>query len=209
MVEPSTVGHGAENWWARNARSLKSLFRIAFGLVWLVDGALKFTSGFVNSFPAAVQTAAGNAPSWLSGWYSFWVTQANGNPSLIVYTVGILELALGIAVVAGLLRKVAYVAGVALSLLIWAVPEGFGGPYSPGAGGTDVGAGVIYALLFLALIVFNSVYGVSRYSLDYYIEGRFPSWARLAEFSPWSTRPRNDVPRLSAASESNSSAGVG
>ncbi|MCI4346080.1 MAG: DoxX family protein [Thermoplasmata archaeon] len=201
MVESRTTGPGAENWWARNVRSLKSLFRIAFGLVWLVDGALKFTSGFVNSFPTAVQTAAGNSPSWLSGWYSFWVTQANANPSLIVYTVGILELALGIALVAGLLRKVAYVGGVVLSLLIWAVPEGFGGPYSPGAGGTDVGAGVIYALLFVALIIFNSVYGSSRFSLDYYIENRFPPWARLAEFSPWSTPSRAVGPKVSPSAE--------
>ncbi|HZY71104.1 MAG TPA: hypothetical protein VFF67_09045 [Thermoplasmata archaeon] len=175
---------GQASWWSRNVSWLKPAFRIAFGLVWLVDGALKFTSGFVDSFPGAVQTAAGNSPSWLSGWFSFWVTQSNTNAALIVYTVGALELALGLALVAGFARKLAYSGGVVLSLLIWAVPEGFGGPYGSGAGGTDVGAGIVYSILFLGLIVLNATFGASRASLDYYIESHLPSWRRIAEFGP-------------------------
>ena len=101
---------------------------------------------------------------------------------MIVYTVGILEILLGVALIAGFMRKVAYLGGVVLSLLIWAVPEGFGGPYAGGTGGTDVGAGVVYALLFLGLIVISATYGPSRYSLDHLIERRYPPWARLAEF---------------------------
>lgn len=170
------------SWWVRRASALKTLFRVLFGVVWLIDGALKFTSGFVNTFPTAVQTAQSNSPSWLAGWYSFWISQAGTNATLIVYTVGGLELLLGLALVFGFLRKVAYLGGVILSLLIWAVPEGFGGPYAGGTGGTDVGAGVVYALLFLGLIVISATYGPSRYSLDHLIERRFPGWARLAEF---------------------------
>jgi uncharacterized membrane protein YphA (DoxX/SURF4 family) len=170
------------NWWARHAKWLANAFRISFGIVWLVDGILKFTSGFVDGFPGAVQSAADNAPGWLSGWYSFWVSQANGNATVIVYAVGLAELALGVALVLGFMRKVAYLAGTVLSFLIWAVPEGFGGPYSPGAGGTDVGVGVIYALLFLGLIVMNAAFGPSRASVDHLIERRFPGWWRIAEF---------------------------
>ena len=171
-------------WWVSHASVLKTVFRLMFGVVWLIDGALKFTSGFVNTFPTAVQTAQTNAPTWLSGWYAFWLAQANANPTLIVYTVGVLELLLGIALLAGFLRKLAYLGGVVLSLLIWAVPEGFGGPYAGGTGGTDVGAGVVYALLFLGLIVISATYGPSRYSLDHLIERRYAGWARLAEFGP-------------------------
>jgi uncharacterized membrane protein YphA (DoxX/SURF4 family) len=171
------------SWWVRNSSPLKTTFRVLLGLVWLVDGVLKFTSGFVAGFPNAVAVAQGNAPSWLSGWYSFWTNQAASYPTLIVYTVGVLEALLGVVLILGLLRKLAYTGGIVLSLLIWAVPEGFGGPYQYGAGGTDVGAGVIYAVAFLGLILINATYGASRYSLDYYIERRFPRWARIAEFS--------------------------
>jgi uncharacterized membrane protein YphA (DoxX/SURF4 family) len=187
------------NWWSRNVDGLKTALRVVFGLVWVIDGALKFTSGFVSGFPGAVQTASGNAPAWLSGWYGFWVPQANANPALIVYTVGILELVLGLALLAGFLRKIAYVGGVALSLLIWAVPEGFGGPYGSGAGGTDVGTGVIYALVFVGLIIINSTFGASRWSLDALIERHWPRWGRIAEFQnagapePGTRRPTGAV----------------
>ena len=101
---------------------------------------------------------------------------------MIVYTVGTLEVLLGLALVFGFIRKIAYLGGVVLSLLIWAVPEGFGGPYTAGSGTTDVGTGVIYAIAFFGLILINATYGSSRYSLDYYIERRFPAWAKLSEF---------------------------
>ncbi|MFI5413957.1 MAG: nitrite reductase, partial [Candidatus Lutacidiplasmatales archaeon] len=101
-------------------------------------------------------------------------------PSFWVYLVGSLELALGLALIFGFMRKFAYVGGAFLSLFIWAVPEGFGGPYGPGS--TDIGTGAMYALLFLALILINATYGPSKWSADHLIEGRFPRWAKVAEF---------------------------
>jgi uncharacterized membrane protein YphA (DoxX/SURF4 family) len=178
----ATVDSNA-SWWVRHVRPLKTIFRLLLGVAWLADGILKFTSGFVNDFLASVQASQANAPSWLSGWFNFWATQAGTNSTLIVYTVGTLEVALGVALLLGFMRKVAYLGGVVLGLLIWAVPEGFGGPYQSGAGGTDIGTGIIYAIAFLGLIVINAMYGPSRYSLDYYIERRFPGWARVAEFA--------------------------
>lgn len=185
-----TTGPHAENsvWWVQHAKPLKTLFRILLGIAWLTDGILKFTSGFVDNFLTAVQASQANAPGWLSGWFNFWAAQAAANPTLIVYTVGALEVALGLALLLGFARKIAYLGGVVLALLIWAVPEGFGGPYQSGAGGTDIGTGVIYAIAFLGLIVINATYGPSRYSLDAFIERRFPAWARLAEFGPVPTR---------------------
>ncbi len=178
------VDVGAEQlgWWARNARWIKTAFRLLLGAAWLVNGLLKFTSGYVDSFLSDVQASQSNAPSWLSGWYGFWVGQATNNSTLIVYTVGVLETLLGVALLLGLLRKITYSAGAILSLLIWAIPEGFGGPYQGGAGGTDVGVGLAYAIGFLGLIVINASLGPSRWSLDYLIEHRFPSWRKLAEF---------------------------
>ncbi|HEV2317943.1 MAG TPA: DoxX family membrane protein [Thermoplasmata archaeon] len=185
----------AVSWWARHAAPLGTTLRILLGVVWLIDGVLKFTGGFVDSFPSAVQGAAANSPGWLSGWFSFWETQASGHSAVIVYTVGTLELALGLALLFGFARRLAYIGGVFLSLLIWAVPEGFGGPYSSGAGGTDVGTGVIYAIAFLGLIIINATSGPSRLSLDYYLERRFPAWRVVAEFSqPLTVHPPSGPP---------------
>lgn len=175
---------GNTTWWVRHVHSLKTTFRILLGVAWLADGVLKFTSGFVNNFLDSVQASQANAPGWLSGWFSFWAAQATANSTAIVYTVGALEVALGLALIIGFMRKIAYAGGVALALLIWAVPEGFGGPYQSGSGGTDIGTGIIYAIAFLGLILINATFGPSRYSLDFHIERRFPRWARLAEFGP-------------------------
>jgi uncharacterized membrane protein YphA (DoxX/SURF4 family) len=182
LAHSSTSSTSSPNWWVRHVRSLKTVFRVLLGVAWFTDGILKFTSGFVNSFLGSVQASQANAPSWLAGWFNFWTAQATANSTLIVYTVGVFEVALGLALLFGFMRKISYLGGVVLGLLIWAVPEGFGGPYQTGAGGTDVGAGIIYAIAFLGLIVINAMYGPSRYSLDYYLERRFPRWVKVAEF---------------------------
>ncbi len=182
-------------WWSVHAIQLKTVFRFLLGAIWLVNGVLKFTSGYVDSFLNDVQTSQANAPSWLAGWYSFWADQASANGTAIVYTVGALETLLGLALVLGFLRKIAYALGVVLSLLIWSIPEGFGGPYQSGSGATDVGTGLVYAVAFLGLIVINAAYGPSRWSLDALIERRFQGWTRLAEFGP---RPPVQAPRAGA-----------
>jgi uncharacterized membrane protein YphA (DoxX/SURF4 family) len=93
--------------------------------------------------------------------------------------VGALEFTLGLSLIVGVGRKVAYTGGFFLSLLIWSVPEGFGGPYGPGS--TDIGTGIIYAFVFLFLLILNAAFGPSEFSLDAIIERRWPAWARIAE----------------------------
>jgi nitrite reductase (NO-forming) len=166
------------NWFVRNVYWLKSLIRIVFGVVWLIDGYLKFQPGFIDSFPDLIKSSG--QPSWLQPWFNFWYNITVGNAAPFVYGIGILEVSLGVALILGVLRKLAYIAGLLLSLLIWAVPEGFGGPYGPGA--TDIGTGIAYSFVFLSLIIINATSGTSKYSLDYLIERRMPSWKRVAEF---------------------------
>ncbi len=173
-----------DSWIYRHREGLKATLRVAFGLIWGVDGAFKFGPDVVANFPGMVQDAGAGQPAWLGGWFSFWASQASQHAALWVYTTGFLELALAFALVFGFLRKIAYGGGILLSLLIWAVPEGFGGPYGPSS--TDVGTGVVYAIAFLFLMIINATYGPSRYSLDRSIERRWPVWARLAEIrGPW------------------------
>ena len=166
------------NWIVRNVYWLKSFIRIILGIVWLIDGSLKFQPGFVDSFAGLIKSAG--QPGWLQPWFNFWYNVTVGNAAPFVYGIGILEISLGVALVLGVVRKLAYMGGLILSLLIWAVPEGFGGPYGPGS--TDIGTGIAYSFVFLSLIIINALSGTSKYSLDYLIERRFPSWRRVAEF---------------------------
>ncbi|MGH8213641.1 MAG: multicopper oxidase domain-containing protein, partial [Rhodanobacteraceae bacterium] len=69
-------------------------------------------------------------------------------------------------------------AGALFSLLIWSTAEGFGGPYTVGA--TNMGAGIIYVLVFIALIVISRT-GPSPYSIDYYLEKTWPRWRLVSE----------------------------
>ena len=166
------------NWIVRNVYWLKSFIRIILGVVWLVDGSLKFQPGFVHSFPDLIKSAG--QPAWLQPWFNFWYNATVGNAAPFVYGIALLEVSLGVALVLGLVRKLAYIGGLILSLLIWAIPEGFGGPYGPGS--TDIGTGIAYSFVFLSLIIINAMSGTSKYSLDYLIERRLPSWKRVAEF---------------------------
>lgn len=105
--------------------------------------------------------------------------QSSANAALDVYMVAGLEFALAFALIAGFLRKTAYVGGIALSLLIWAVPEGFGGPYEPGT--FDVGVGIVYALGLLTLLSLEASREANRGTIDAWIERRIPAWSRWAE----------------------------
>ncbi|OLE83092.1 MAG: hypothetical protein AUF79_18825 [Crenarchaeota archaeon 13_1_20CM_2_51_8] len=174
------VGKESRKWVVRNVSWLKSFIRIFLGIVWLIDGFLKFSPGLVDSFPDLVRSAGGGQPTWLQPWFSFWSSVTIGNAALVVYTTGVLEVALGLALVVGFMRKIAYLGGIIFSLFIWAIPEGFGGPYGPGS--TDIGTGIIYSFVFLSLVIINTISGASKYSLDFFIERKYPFWKRLSEF---------------------------
>ncbi len=168
----------SRNWVVRNVSWLKSFIRIILGIVWLIDGYLKFSPGLVDSFPALIK--AEGQPAWLQPWFNFWSSVTSANAAPFVYSIGTLEVALGVALVLGFMRKIVYLGGMVLSLLIWAIPEGFGGPYGPAS--TDIGTGVIYSFLFLSLIIINTISGPSKYSLDFLLERKIGFWKRVAEF---------------------------
>jgi len=174
------VGEASQKWVLRHVNSLKSFIRIFLGIVWLIDGYLKFSPGLVDSFPDLVRSAGDGQPTWLQPWFNFWSSVTTGNAALFVYTTGVLEVALGAALVLGFMRKIAYLGGIIFSLFIWAIPEGFGGPYGPGS--TDIGTGIIYSFVFLSLVIINTISGPSKYSLDFLLEQKYPFWKRLAEF---------------------------
>jgi nitrite reductase (NO-forming) len=168
-----------DKWFARNVFSLKTIVRIIFGVFWVIDGALKFDPGFVNTFPSLIKDVASGQPSWLAGWFSFWASTTSSNPAFYVYSTGLLEVVLAFCLIFGLMRKLSYTVSFLLSLIIWSVPEGFGGPYGPSS--SDIGTGIVYALVALMLLLINATFGPSRHSLDFFIEKRWPRWKNVAE----------------------------
>ena len=170
----------ASGWIYSNRIKLKTAMRVVFGMVWLIDGSLKFQPGTVAVFAQLVQQAGQGQPLWIQPWFTFWFNIVSQNPGFWAYSVGIGEIALGIGLVFGLLRKLTYIVGFFMSLMIWAVPEGLGGPYGPGS--TDIGTGIIYSFVFLALMIISASYGTSKYSVDGWIEKRIRWWHALSEF---------------------------
>jgi nitrite reductase (NO-forming) len=185
---PEVARERTASWWARHSTGVWTSFSALLGIALAIDGYLKFASGYNTGSPPVIvsdiQKAQGANPSWLSGWFSFWATQASNNPTGLVYTVGTFELLIGLALIFGFMRKFAYVGGIILALMIWSIPEGFGEVFPiSGSGTTDVGTGLIYAIALVGMIALSAAVGPNPYTLDYYIERRFPTWARIAEFS--------------------------
>ena len=169
-----------------NRLFLKTAIRIIFGIVWLIDGAFKFLFDSPATFTQMVQAAGVSQPAFLMPWFNFWAGVVGQTPQFWFYLIAISETLLGLALIFGFVRKIAYSLGLFLSLIIWAVPEGFGGAYGPSS--TDIGTGIIYAIVFLALILINTEFGISRYSLDEWLEGKIGWWYKLAEFGDYSAR---------------------
>ncbi|MGH8415139.1 MAG: multicopper oxidase domain-containing protein [Gammaproteobacteria bacterium] len=155
--------------------------RVAFGVIWLVDAALTWSNEFAVHYVGYLHNAAQGQPAWSAWWFDMWIALVTPNAGVFVWLTRIAETALALALILGLARKTVYVIGALFSLLIWSTAEGFGGPYTVGA--TNMGSAIAYVLIFVALISINTRGGTSPYSLDYYIEKRWPRWRRIAEWS--------------------------
>jgi uncharacterized membrane protein YphA (DoxX/SURF4 family) len=162
-----------------------------FGVIWGLDAIIKLQTGFANSVLSIMQNVTQGQPAWLSGWFSFWSAQVASNPTPIAYSIIAIELLLSIALILGFMRKFAYTGGFFYSMFIWAVPEGFGGPY--GAGSTDIGTGIIYAFAFLLLILLEIASTSNEWTLDSRIEKFWPKWKRVAEIKTSNDKTYSDV----------------
>jgi nitrite reductase (NO-forming) len=156
--------------------------RAAFGLAWALDAYFKWRPVFFNNYLSYITGISDGQPAWLLPWFHLWDRVISPDPTLFAWLTRLVETVIAIGLLAGFARKWIYVLGAAFALVIWSVPEGFGGPYVPGA--TDVGAGLIYAFLFLALILIDYALGRSPYSVDFYLERKFPAWHKVAEWAP-------------------------
>jgi len=139
------------------------ILRIVFGLVWAIDAWFKWQPDFINNFSSYLQGTLDGQPGWVQTWIHFWIKIVGVDPHIFAHLVAIGETAIAIALIVGAFSNLTYLVGVLLSIVIWTSAEGFGGPYV--AGSTDIGAAIIYVLVFAGLFLANAglYYGVDRY----------------------------------------------
>lgn len=146
-----------------------AVLRIVFGAVWLIDASFKWNSAFINNFTDYITQGAQGQPALVQAWIQYWVKGVSVDPHFFAILVAVAETALAVSLLFGLLTEIGIVGGIALSLVIWSTAEGFGGPYV--AGSTDIGAAVIYIIVFVALWLGRCW---RYYSIDPYIRKRIP-----------------------------------
>jgi len=157
----------------------KDAMRISFGVIWLIDAVLKWLPGFRSSYMPTIMGTAQGQPGWLRWWFDFWIRLQHPQTTCFAYFVAVVETLIAAALIIGFARKLTYISAIAFSVLIWATAEGFGGPYTSGA--SDIGTGIIYAVVFAGLLALSYYAGAARYSADYYIEHRISWWWKVAE----------------------------
>jgi uncharacterized membrane protein YphA (DoxX/SURF4 family) len=153
--------------------------RLLFGVIFAIDAVLKWLPGYRNTYISQLKTAAAGQPSWLHGWFHFWITLQSDAPTFFAVLTGVTETTLALVLLLGIARRAGYSLGIVYSLLVWAVGEGFGGPYTSGS--TDVGTGIVYAVLFLTLLTFAPPARRERMSADHSVVSRWSWWRILAE----------------------------
>jgi thiosulfate dehydrogenase (quinone) large subunit len=153
--------------------------RLLFGIIFGTDAVLKWLPGYRSSYLSQLRSVAKGQPSWLHGWFSFWVTFQSHAPATFAVLAGVAETGLALCLLLGIARRLGYTIGVIYTLLIWGVGEGFGGPYMSGS--TDVGTGIVYALLFVTLLTFAPPARRERLSADRALVARWRWWRFLAE----------------------------
>lgn len=115
-------------------------------------------------------------PHFVYVWMGFWLGLIQVNPTLFAVMEAATETLLALCFLLGLFTDGACIIGIFLSLGIWAIPEGFGGPYVAGQS-TDIGTAFPYIILSALLLCARAG---SYYSLDNVLMARLK---RLPLFS--------------------------
>lgn len=128
--------------------------RIAFGLVWAIDAIMKWQPAFLNGFVSFLKEGQAGQPVLIADWIQGWINLVHISPTFFALIVALVETFIALSLIFGAFSNLGYLVGFALSLIIWAVPEGFGGPYTTGA--TDIGTAIIYAFVFVTLFLLQA-----------------------------------------------------
>ena len=156
-----------------------ALYRVAFGLIWAIDALFKWRPTFMNTYLQQVVAAGQGQPAWIGWLYTTAEHVVAVDPKGFAILTAVVESATALGLILGFARRIGYLVGLGFSLMVWVLGEGFGGPYT--AGSTDIGTGIIYAVVFAGLYGLDRACGPSSYSLDWVIQRRWPAWRTVAE----------------------------
>jgi thiosulfate dehydrogenase [quinone] large subunit len=155
-----------------------AVVRIIFGIIWAIDAAFKFEPAFYRGMLTMVKVADAGEPNWLNAWFKVWYNTLGSNPHLFAIIVTVIETLIALSLLLGIARRLNYALAALFSFFIWSVAEGFGGPYVSGS--TDIGAGIIYVVVFLLLYIVDGLIPAS-WSLDSIISKHIHWWHRIAD----------------------------
>lgn len=113
-----------------------------------------------------------------------WTDGAPGrarDPTFFAIGAALVETLIAICLILGLVRRPILLAGAVFSFLISAVPESSGRVWQSGQ--TDIGASIIYGILFLALFVLDMRANAGGSSLHRTLNAQRPAWRRVADFA--------------------------
>lgn len=130
------------------------ILRISYGIVWAADAWFKWQPKFIDNMISYLTSSLAGQPPAVQAWIHFWHHIVGVDPRLFAYSAAIAETAIAIGLIFGVFSNVVNISGSLMALAIWSTAEGFGGPYT--AGSTDIGAAIIYALVFAALFLSRS-----------------------------------------------------
>ena len=170
------------------------ILRIVFGIVWAVDAWFKWQPDFINNFSSYLTGTLDGQPPFVKGWITFWIQVIKVDPHVFAHLVAIGETAVAIGLLVGLLSNLTNIVGLLLSIVIWTTAEGFGGPYTSGS--TDIGAAIIYVLVFAGLFLANA--GLF-YGVDAWLSSKLGRWGWIASGTQSETQTAPSAPRASHA----------
>ena len=130
------------DWWAS--------IRIAFGIIWLIDGVLEWQPADFHNFLQLITAMSQGQPAPLGAVISVGQAVVAINPTLANGLLAALETAVGLSLITNTLSRWALRVSVLLAALIWVFGQGLGMVFMAGA--TDVQSGPLYVLASLMLL---------------------------------------------------------
>jgi len=130
------------DWWAS--------VRVAFGVIWLIDGALEWLPADFHNFLQLITAVGQGQPAPLAALIGAGQAVVAINPILANGLLAALETAIGLSLITNVLSRWALRLSVLLAIGIWVFGQGLGMVFMPGA--TDIQSGPLYVLVSVMLL---------------------------------------------------------
>jgi hypothetical protein len=130
------------DWWVS--------IRIAFGVIWLIDGVLEWQPADFHNFSQLITAMSQGQPAPMGAVISAGQAIVAINPILANGLLAALETAIGLGLITNTLSRWALRLSALLAALIWVFGQGLGMVFMAGA--TDIQSGPLYVLVSLMLL---------------------------------------------------------